>query len=129
MKYGCVVKSIAPNLFINTPPPTLPIPWSQKIVFTIKACFFLLPLPSSSWSCAGPFWSFGSADPRSSSQGEDKLTEVQQKLDTASGVMQQNVGIMLTNLDKANALERGTEELAQSANQCVGHMTAHRHEL
>ena len=24
MKYGCVVKSIAPNLFINTPPPTLP---------------------------------------------------------------------------------------------------------
>ena len=54
-----------------------------------------------------------------SNQGMDRLGEVQQKLDTATGVMQDNVGIMLTNLDKANALDKSTEELAKTANQCA----------
>ena len=55
-----------------------------------------------------------------STQGMDRLGDVQKKLDTATGVMHENVGIMLTNLDKANALDKSTEELAKSANQCAG---------
>eukprot|EP00966_Prymnesium_polylepis_P056268 1301727-Prymnesium_polylepis.2 len=61
--------------------------------------------------------------PSAAPGGKDGLAEVQDKLDAAKSVMGDNVGVMLTNLDKASALDKSSEELAQSATQCVPRAT------
>jgi len=53
-------------------------------------------------------------------QGSVKIKQVQRQVDDVKQVMQENVEVMLSNIDKTEVLENKSAELAAQAKTCEG---------